>query len=51
MLIACNKTDNSKTIEDEFKSLEADFELKGDGDYEKIIACRNFWRQSNIGYS
>ncbi len=37
MLIACNKTDNSKTMEDEFKSLEADFELKGDGDYEKII--------------
>ena len=37
MLVACNKSDNSKTMEDEFKSLEADFELKGDGKYEKII--------------
>ena len=35
--VACNKSDNSKIMEDEFKSLEADFELKGDGDYEKII--------------
>lgn len=40
MLVACNKNDNSKIIEDEFKSLEADFELKGDGDYEKIITKR-----------
>ncbi len=31
--VACNKTDNSKIMDDEFKSLEADFELKGDGDY------------------
>lgn len=37
MLVACNKNDNSKIMDDEFKSLEADFELKGDGDYEKII--------------